>query len=107
MAAATKRPALPLVLTANELVDGVVVYFDGAGWSPEPAAALVARDEEGAALLEAALATSEPRVVEPFLATVDLDAEGRAIPIHYRDRIRVSGPTAGSHAERVANAGVF
>lgn len=89
---AGKRPPLPLVLTANELLDGNVVYFDGAGWTPRIEQALVARDEDAAQLLDDRLAT-DIGVVEPFLATVALDADGRPSATHYRERIRVTGPT--------------
>lgn len=88
---AEKRPKLPLILTANELLDGNVVYFDGHGWSAALADALVAGDDAAAERLERQLA--DLRVVEPFLATVALDAEGRPSVTHYRDRIRISGPT--------------
>lgn len=88
-----KRPPLPLVLTANDLLEGGVVYYDGAGWTRGIDDALVAHDEAGALVLDAALAASEPRVVEPFLAPVAADAEGRVSPVHYREQIRISGPT--------------
>ena len=84
---AGKRPPLPLILTANALFGGDVVYFTQAGWSPDRAEALVAADEAGAEALEAALdeAVAEGAVVDPYL----IDA-GQA---HYRERIRLSGPT--------------
>jgi hypothetical protein len=83
--------AFPLILTGNDLLEGHVVYFDGAGWTADPAAALVAKDEAGAAALEAAL--GETHVVEPYLVTAGLDAAGLPLPIHYREKIRLAGPT--------------
>jgi hypothetical protein len=84
---AGKRPSLPLILTANELFAGDVVYFTRQGWSPDRAEAFVATDEPGAEALEAALedAIAEGAVVDPYL----IDA-GQA---HYRERIRRNGPT--------------
>lgn len=102
---AGKRPPLPLVLTANDLLEGAVVYFDGAGWSRRLGDARVARDEAGAADLESALAASEPRVAEPFLATVLEQREGRLAPTHYRERIRLTGPTFRVAGEPAAGAG--
>ena len=84
---AEKRPPLPLILTANDLFGGDVVYFSKAGWTADRAAALVASDEAGAEALEAALeeAAAAGSVVDPYL----IDA-GQG---HYRERIRLSGPT--------------
>lgn len=102
---AEKRPKLPLILTANELQDGDVVYFDGAGWSPRIEDALVAGDDAAAILLEQRLA-SDIAIVEPFLATVALDDAGRPAPTHYREAIRISGPTFHrEHATKPAEAG--
>ena len=89
-----KRPALPLILSASELLDGDVVFYSGDGWTRDLSSALVARDEEAAARLEAALAEVESGgpVVEPYLLSVTV--HGRDIvPGHYRERIRVLGPT--------------
>ncbi len=92
---AAKRPPLPLVLTANELFDGYTVYFDGTGWSPELARASVAADDAAAAALEAKLEEAERsgEAVEPYLATVAVGADGAPLPTHYREKIRVLGPT--------------
>jgi len=84
---AGKRPPLPLILTANDLFGGDVVYFARSGWSPNRADAFVATDEAGAEALEASLeeAIAGGAVVDPYL----IDA-GQA---HYRERIRRDGPT--------------
>jgi len=95
---AGKRPSLPLILTANELFDGDVVYFTRNGWSPDRAQAFVAVDEAGAEALEASLeeAIADGTVIDPYL----IDA-GQA---HYRERIRRNGPTVayGEEARHVS-----
>ena len=95
---AGKRPPLPLILTANELFDGDVVYFTRNGWSPDRGQAFVAVDEAGAEALEASLeeAIADGAVVDPYL----IDA-GQA---HYRERIRRNGPTVayGEEARHVS-----
>jgi hypothetical protein len=90
-----KRPALPLVLTASDLLDGDVVYFTGSGWDRSLASALVASDEATAARLEAAFAGVESGgpVAEPFLMKVADGIAGAPVPDHYRERIRALGPT--------------
>lgn len=90
-----KRPPLPLVLTGNDLLSGHSVFHDGEAWAPRIDLALVATDAEAAdrltALGLASIASAE--VVDPYLTTVLLDDAGRPTPKHYRERIRVSGPT--------------
>ena len=93
-----KRPALPLILTANDLFGGDVVYFTRKGWSRDRTQAFVATDEPGAEALEASLdeAVAEGAVADPYL----IDA-GQA---HYRERIRRDGPTIayGGEARHVS-----
>ena len=95
---AGKRPQLPLILTASHLFGGDVVYYTRSGWSADRMQAFVAVDEAGAEALEAALeeAVAEGAVVDPYL----IDA-GQA---HYRERIRLSGPTVayGAKASHVS-----
>ena len=33
------------------------------------------------------------RVVDVYLADVDIDPDGRATPLHYREKMRVKGPS--------------
>ena len=84
---AGKRPPLPLILTANALFGGDVVYFTRHGWSADRASAFVAVDEACAEALEASLeeAIAAGEVVDPYL----IDA-GQG---HYREQIRLTGPT--------------
>jgi hypothetical protein len=95
---AGKRPSLPLILTANDLFGGDVVYFTRAGWSSDRGEAFVAVDEPGAEALEASLADAiaEGAVVDPYL----IDAS----QVHYRERIRRNGPTVayGEEARNVS-----
>ena len=93
--AAGKRPALPLVLTASDLLDGDVVFYAHGGWSRDLAAATIAVDEEAAGALEAALAAVESQgdPVAAYLMTVAVRGDGVIVPDHYRERIRSRGPT--------------
>lgn len=93
--AAGKSPPPPLLLSANALLDGAVVYWTGRTWATALAAAAVARDTAAVATLEAALeaALAAEKVIAPELVPVRLDEAGRAVPSHYRARIRALGPT--------------
>lgn len=90
-----KRPALPFVLTANDLLSGYTVYHDGAHWVPKLGDALVASDPEAAEKLnELGLAElSRGAIVDPYLAGVTIGGDGAIAPRHFRDAYRLSGPT--------------
>lgn len=92
---AAKRPPLPVILLANDLLDGEVVFWTGRAWSPLPHEALVAADEDAAVALEKAATTGivAQRVVDAYLVDVAVDATGVATPRHYREKIKTLGPT--------------
>ena len=93
--AATKRPPLPLILLANDLLDGDIIFWTGNAWSRGLNDAATARDEQEAAQLEAAM-TSElaaNRVVDASLVDVMLCDKGHATPRHMREQIKTLGPT--------------
>ena len=87
---AEKRPPLPLLLTAQDLRAGGVVYWDGRGWTARIEDGLVARDEPAAAALEQVRADAGAgrEVIDLFLFTVR-DGE----PAHFRERARLIGPS--------------
>jgi hypothetical protein len=93
--APSKRPALPVILLANDLLDGDVVFYTGHGWSLDPAAALVAHDGESATALEEAAraALGAQLVVDAYLVDVTIDGQGRAVPRHFRERFKTLGPS--------------
>ena len=84
----------PVVITANRLADGAVVYRTGEGrWSTDIAqAAVVTTAPAASELLTAALA-DRLSAVDAYVAPVALTAEQRVIPGNLRERIRCDGPT--------------
>jgi len=82
------------VVSANRLVDGMVVWLDEAGqWTDRLQHAALARDPRAAEiLLERARAEAFP-VVDPFLVAVIEDGEGTIEPLSLREKIRASGLT--------------
>ena len=90
-----KRPALPFVLTANDLLSGYSVYHDGARWVGKLRDSLVASDPDAAERLnELGLAElKKGAIIDAYLAGVTIAPDGGIAPRAYRDTYRVSGPT--------------
>jgi sulfite reductase (NADPH) hemoprotein beta-component len=87
------------IVTANRLIDGIVVYLAAnGGWSEDLNAGLIARDEEAAkaALAAGEQAARERKVVAPYLIDVR-EADGAVVPVRYRELLRAAGPS--SHPE--------
>ncbi len=92
------RIKAPVVITANDLLSGEVVYLDASHrWSAELNAAKVFSviDEAEA---ELAAAFSEADVVGAYLAEVTEDA--LIAPKHYREGFRHKGPSNYFHGKQ-------
>lgn len=87
-----RKPQGPALLTANDLLSGVIVYWTGTGWSRDIDAATRANTDEARMALEAAGRAAEDAntVVGAYLIT--LDASGA--PAALRERRRLAGPLA-------------
>jgi sulfite reductase (NADPH) hemoprotein beta-component len=112
MSLAARRPPLPAILLANDLLDGDVVFAvtDGHGelnWTRDPALALVAGDDATALRLEA-FAQAElagQRVVDAYLVDVDVKG-GRPVPRHFRERFKTLGPSNRPDLGKQAGEGI-
>ena len=95
--ALAKRPPLPVILVANELAEGDVVFRTATGWSLDHRDALIAGNAEAADALEAEGRTemAANKVVDAYLVDVVLGETG-PMPRHYRERLRVLGPSGRS-----------
>ena len=97
--AAVKRPPLPVILVANDLLEGDVVFVASSEgstrWTRDPREAQVAKDEAQAQALESFAASEyrHARIVDPYLVDVELNAEGVPVPRHYRELLRTLGPS--------------
>ena len=78
------------ILTGNDLLTGLVIWWDGQGWSPhvddavdvgEEAATILAREE------------AARRVNASYAIDATLDDNGKVRPAHIKDRVRALGPT--------------
>jgi hypothetical protein len=93
-------------VTANRLIDGLVVFRDANGhWVEDFArAAVLEKDAATAAVAASEADVDAGRIVGPY--AVDLvDVDGRLEPKAQREKIRVTGPTAGSEAASLARLG--
>jgi Protein of unknown function (DUF2849) len=84
----------PVVITANRVGDGAVVYrrADG-GWTTTLDGAAIATSPDVAKQLMAAAAADDLRAVGPYVAPVKLGSGGEVRPGNLRELIRLGGPT--------------
>jgi len=85
----------PVVVTANRLADGAVVYrgVDG-GWTTRLDGAAVVNSTTVARALLTAAADDQIRAVGAYVAPVKIAADGEVQPGNLREAIRAAGPTA-------------
>lgn len=94
------RIKAPVVITANDLLSGEVVYLDAAHrWSPELSTAKVF-DLVDEAEAELASTFNEAEVVGAYLAEVS--KESQLMPRHYREGFRHRGPSNYFHGKQSA-----
>src|SRR5262245_19747906 len=112
MAVAPKRPPLPVILLANDLLDGDVVFArteeaGTLGWTRDPKLALVATEEPEAIRLEGFAATeiAAQHVVDAYLVDVAIGAEG-PVPRHFRERFKTLGPSNRPDLGKQAGEGI-
>jgi hypothetical protein len=83
----------PVVVTANRLRDGAVVYrAELGGWTTSLDAAAIVHSAQDAKTLLAAASAEDLEAVGPYIAPVDT-AGGVVMPGNLREHIRLSGPT--------------
>lgn len=81
------------VISANDLLDGDVVYLGAAGgWTRNLQEARIFTDSEVATVMLTDTKSQTGIVVDPYLVDVYI-GDDRAIPIHIRERLRHSGPS--------------
>jgi hypothetical protein len=83
----------PVVVTANRLRDGAVIYRTvDSGWTTDLSAAAVVTDAPAAAELLKGATEDDVGAVQPYVAPVALSAD-RVRPGNLREQIRLAGPT--------------
>jgi hypothetical protein len=86
----------PVVITANRLQDGRVVYRAADGrWVTELASADIATSARDAETSLRAARTDGQCIVDPYIAPVANGEDGSWVPANLRGLIRERGPSAG------------
>jgi uncharacterized protein DUF2849 len=84
----------PVVITANRLGDGAVVYRSAdTGWTTRLAQAAIATTAPAASELLAAAIADDIGAVGAYIAPVNMSADGCVRPGNLRESIRHGGPT--------------
>jgi hypothetical protein len=83
----------PVVVTANRLADGAVVYRGERGWTTKLNAAAVATSAAVAQDLLAAAKADGLHAVDAYVAPVKVADDGEVRPGNLRELIRCTGPT--------------
>ncbi len=85
----------PKILVASDLRLGEALFLGPEGWTPDCLAATVAHDDVEAAALEARGKSdvAANRVVDVYLTEVEIGPDGSPVPLHYREKMRIRGPS--------------
>lgn len=102
-------PALkhPQILLASDLAGGEVAFLGAEGWERDHARARVARSEDEAAALESfgKAEIAGNKVVDVYLADVEVGVDGVPTPLHYREKMRLKGPSVRPDLGKQAKGG--
>jgi hypothetical protein len=89
----------PVVVTANRVTDGAVVYRRPDGeWTTDLGSSAVAKSPDIAGRLLADAKADHIRAVGAYVARVDVTPEGHVRPGNLRELIRFAGPTVDLRA---------
>ncbi len=91
----------PQIVTANNLMDGDVVYLTEDGeWSRRLSEATIALTDQQAKALLAEAQAQPHRLVGPYLTAVEIGDDGRPRPAHFREAFRATGPSNRFHGKQ-------
>ncbi|MFS4580198.1 DUF2849 domain-containing protein [Phaeobacter sp. C3_T13_0] len=100
------RPFTPKIITANDLLEGDVIYFtDTNGWSRQLQEAELIEDEAEAQLRMLDAEKDALSVVGIYLADAKPGDHGPE-PTHFREEFRRTGPSNYDHGKQEASANV-
>jgi hypothetical protein len=85
----------PQILIATDLAQGDVVFLGVSGWERDHRLARVAHGSVEAMALESFAKAEALKniIVDGYLTDVAISADGAPTPLHYREKMRVVGPS--------------
>jgi Protein of unknown function (DUF2849) len=90
-----------VVITANRLADGAVIYRATEGrWTTDLAAAAIVTTAPAATELLTAALADKLTAVDAYVAPVELTSDQRVLPGNLREHIRRNGPTVALPGQR-------
>jgi len=89
----------PVVVTANRVGDGAVVYRRGGGWTTALGEADITTNATAARELISAAVADDLNAVGAYIAPVKIAADGELRPGNLREAIRSTGPTVETRSE--------
>ncbi|CUI02006.1 DUF2849 domain-containing protein [Leisingera aquaemixtae] len=100
------RAFTPKVITANDLLEGDVIYFTAEGsWTRNMAEAELITDEAEAQLRLLEAEKQNIKIVGAYLADAKAGPNGPE-PTHFREEFRRTGPSNYFHGKQEAEANV-
>lgn len=98
------RRFTPKIVTANDLIEGDVIYLtENDSWSRNHAEAELIEDEAHADIRLIFASQQAHRVVGPYLADARSGDKGPE-PVHFRESFRAVGPSNYAHGKQVSQA---
>jgi hypothetical protein len=95
------KPYSAKVVTANDLLEGDVIYQTADGWTRDLAQAEVLTDEAHADLRLIDASQQYGQIVGAYLAEV-ANTNGTPTPTHFREDFRATGPSNYPHGKQEA-----
>ncbi|MFD0979254.1 MULTISPECIES: DUF2849 domain-containing protein [Tropicimonas] len=96
------RPFSPKIVTANDLIEGDVVYLTADDrWSRSHSEAELLEDEAHATIRLLDAERQQNRIVGAYLADAKAGPNGPE-PVHFREAFRSRGPSNYAHGKQVA-----
>ena len=93
------KPFTPKIITANDLLDGEVIYLTADGWTRDLAEAEILTDEADSDLRLIDASCEVDKVVGVYLADVTVQ-DGIPYPTHFREDFRARGPSNYAHGKQ-------
>ncbi|MEM5502277.1 DUF2849 domain-containing protein [Ahrensia kielensis] len=95
------RNFVPQIITANDLFEGDVIYLKADGtWARDIAEAHIADSVEQVENMLKIANGQQGSVVGAYAMKIEIDADGKPAPDHFREEFRTRGPSNYFHGKQ-------